>query len=289
MYDTNIPNLKLTYRGKVRDIYDLGEDLLIVTTDRISAFDVILPTPIPKKGFVLTQLTEFWLTMFRDLVPNHQSSVKLSDVIKDKKILDEISGQAVVVKKAKPVMIECVVRGYILGSGYKDYQKTGSVCGIKLPTGLKMAEKLPEPIFTPSTKAEIGTHDENISFEKACDIVGKDLATRVRDISLKIYTAAAKHAEARGIIIADTKFEFGLVGDKLIIIDEVLTPDSSRFWDAKEYKVGTSPVSFDKQIVRDYLETLNWDKKAPGPALPAAIIEKASRRYQDVLHILTRK
>lgn len=287
MYETNIPNLKLTYRGKVRDIYDLGEDLLIVTTDRISAFDVILPTPIPKKGFVLTQLTDFWLNQFRDLVPSHQSSVKLADVVKDKKILDEISGQAVIVKKAKPVMIECVVRGYILGSGYKDYQKTGEVCGIKLPTGLKMAEKLPEPIFTPPTKAEIGTHDANISFEQAANIVGKELATRVRDISLKIYTAAAKHAESRGIIIADTKFEFGLVGDKLIIIDEVLTPDSSRFWAAKEYKVGTSPVSYDKQIVRDYLETLDWNKKAPGPILPPDIIEKTSQKYQDVLQILT--
>ncbi len=287
MYESNLKQFPLLFRGKVRDMYDLGDDLLIIATDRISAFDVILPKPILGKGIVLTKLTEFWLEHFKNIVPSHTSELKLNDVISDSKTFEELKDRTVVVKKAKPLPIECVVRGYLLGSGYKDYQNTGTVCGIELPKGLKLAEKLPEPIFTPATKAEQGDHDENIDFETASQLVGHALANKVRDISIQLYSEAAKYAEERGIIIADTKFEFGLLGDKLIIIDEVLTPDSSRFWDAKTYQVGVSPPSFDKQIIRDYLETLDWDKKAPGPELPDEVVQKASRKYQEVLEKLT--
>jgi len=269
-------------------MYDLGDELLIVTTDRISAFDVILPKPLPKKGYILTQLTEFWLDKFQDLVPSQRSDKKLSDVITDPKEYEALKGQAVVVKKAKPLPVECVVRGYILGSGYKDYQKTGKVCGIELPQGLELAQKLPEPIFTPASKAEVGEHDENITLEQTVDLIGLELAKKVKEISIQLYSQAAQFAESRGIIIADTKFEFGMWHDELIIIDEVLTPDSSRFWSKEDYKVGISPPSFDKQIVRDYLETLDWDKKAPGPELPEEVVQQASRRYQEVLEILTK-
>ncbi|MBF0106044.1 MAG: phosphoribosylaminoimidazolesuccinocarboxamide synthase [Deltaproteobacteria bacterium] len=283
MYETNIKQYPLTYRGKVRDVYDLGEDLLIVTTDRISAFDVILPVAIPKKGYVLTQLTEFWLDKFRDVVPSHRSNKHLRDVIEDQKIYDAIKDQAVVVKKAKPLPIECVVRGYLLGTGYKEYIKSGHICGIELPRGLRMAEKLPEPLFTPTTKAALGAHDENVTFEQVVDTLGFDLATQVRAISIKLYSGAARYAAERGIIIADTKFEFGMIDNRLTLIDEVLTCDSSRFWSLQDYKVGISPPSYDKQIIRDYLETLDWDKKAPGPMLPDAVIKQASERYQEVL------
>lgn len=286
MYQSNLNQFPLLFRGKVRDMYDLDEDLLIVATDRISAFDVILPKPILGKGIVLTQLTNFWLQKFKHIIKSHESEKKLSDVITNAEEYALLKDRAVVVKKAKPLPIECVVRGYILGSGYKDYQKTGDVCGIKLAEGLQLAEKLPEPIFTPATKAEQGDHDENIDFETVKKLVGDELAEKVRTISLQMYQEAYDYALERGIIIADTKFEFGLLGDELIVIDEVLTPDSSRFWDAKEYKIGTSPASFDKQIVRDYLETLDWNKQAPGPELPIEVVQEASARYQEVLEKL---
>lgn len=287
MHQTNLKEFPLLARGKVRDIYDLGDELLFVTTDRISAFDVILPKPIPNKGVVLNRLTEFWMNRFRDIIPNHISNKKLSDVITDPKLFEELKDHGMVVKKAKPLPVECVVRGYILGSGYKDYQKTGQVCGIELPQGLELAEKLEKPIFTPATKAQVGDHDENISFEEAAQLVGAELAQQMRDVSLRLYSEAYQYAQERGILIADTKFEFGLLDGQLILIDEALTPDSSRFWSKKDYKVGTSPASFDKQIIRDYLETLDWDKKAPGPELPAEVVQKASDRYHEVLDILT--
>ncbi|OVE82619.1 phosphoribosylaminoimidazolesuccinocarboxamide synthase [bacterium K02(2017)] len=287
MYESQIKEIPLLFRGKVRDVYDLGDELVIVTTDRISAFDVILPQPIPHKGSVLTRLTDFWLDRFNGLVPSHRSETKLSDVIKDSKTLEQIKDQAVVVKKAKPLPIECVVRGYLLGTGYKDYKKTGKVCGIELPQNLQLAEQLPEPIFTPATKAEQGDHDENISFEQAVELVGVDLATKVRSLSIKLYSEAARFAKEKGLIIADTKFEFGIYKDELIIIDEVLTCDSSRFWPIEEYKVGISPPSYDKQIVRDYLETLDWDKTDPGPELPDDILQKASSRYLELIEKLT--
>jgi len=284
---SNIKEFPLLFRGKVRDMYDLDKELLIVTTDRVSAFDVILPQPIFGKGIVLTKITDFWLNKFADIVPSHKSDRTLKDVISDPDVYEELKDRAVVVKKAKALPIECVVRGYILGSGYKDYKATGKVCGIELPQGLQLAEKLPEPIFTPATKAEVGDHDENIGFDQAVEVLGKELAEKVRDISLTLYKKAYEYAYEKGIIIADTKFEFGIVDDELIIIDEVLTPDSSRFWAIEDYSVGISPPSFDKQIIRDYLETLDWDKKAPGPELPVEIIEKASRRYHEVLEKLT--
>lgn len=275
------------YRGKVRDVYDLGHELLVVTTDRISAFDVIMPNPIPHKGRVLTQLTEFWMNRFESIVPNQLTDILLSDVISDPNERQAIEGQALVVKKAKPIPVECVVRGYLLGSGYKDYQKSGQVCGLSLPTGLRLAEKLPEPIFTPASKAELGLHDENISFDQVKSMIGADVAHKIKDISLRIYSEAARYAEARGILIADTKFEFGIFNGEVILIDEVLTPDSSRFWSKHDYCVGVSPSSYDKQILRDYLETLDWNKAAPGPQLPEAIITKTSQRYRDALRILT--
>ncbi len=287
LHQTQISQYPLVYRGKVRDIYDLGTELLLVTTDRISAFDVILDTPIPKKGYVLTQLTNFWLNKFKNVIPTQTSPTTLRDLNLDNETLSKIEGQAIVAKKAKPVLVECVVRGYLLGSGYKDYLKTGKVCGIPLPAGMKLAEKLPEPIFTPSTKAEIGEHDENIDFDGVIKIVGLELATQLKNISLELYKQASAYAEERGIIIADTKFEFGLVDGVLTLIDEVLTPDSSRFWAKSDYAVGISPPSFDKQIVRDYLESTGWDKKGQAPQLPAEIIEKTSQKYQEALKILT--
>lgn len=289
MYQSNLKRFPLLFRGKVRDIYDLGADLLIVATDRLSAFDVILPSPIPQKGEVLTQLTQFWLERFRPIVPTHQGTRALSDVITDKTEYGFLKNRAVIVKKAKPLTIECVVRGYILGSGYKDYVKTGKICGIALPKGLREAEKLSEPIFTPSTKAEIGTHDENIDFDQACQLAGTPLATQARAISLRLYREAAAYADNLGIMIADTKFEFGVHGGELILIDEVLTPDSSRFWPKSSYQVGKSPPSYDKQYVRDYLETLNWDKKAPGPTLPPEVVQKTSEKYLEIYRILTGK
>lgn len=287
LYQSNLSHLNLKFRGKVRDIYDLGTELLLVTSDRLSAFDVVLPDPIPGKGEVLTQLTQFWMNRFKDLVPNHSSTRPLSDVIpKDQMALYE--KRSVIVKKAQPLPIECVVRGYIIGSGWKDYQKTGQICGIDLPKGLKQAQKLPEPIFTPATKAEVGDHDENISFAKAVDLVGIDVATQVRDLSFQIYTQGAEYAAQKQILVADTKFEFGIYDGKVILIDEVLTPDSSRFWPMEAYEVGMSPPSFDKQFVRDYLETLDWNKTAPGPKLPNDIIQKTAAKYQEALTVLSK-
>jgi phosphoribosylaminoimidazole-succinocarboxamide synthase len=277
----------LLFRGKVRDVYDLGDELLIVATDRLSAFDVILPDPIPEKGRVLTEITKFWMEKFRGVVPNHESSRRLEDVVTDKADYEVLKDRAVIVKKARALPVECVVRGYLIGSGWKDYQKTGKVCGITLPQGLNQASRLPEPIFTPSSKAEQGLHDENITFSDVERLVGGELAARLRDVSLKLYAEGARHAESRGIIVADTKFEFGLVDGTLTLIDEVLTPDSSRFWPKSEYREGTSPPSFDKQFVRDYLESLDWDKRAPGPRLPVNIIEKTSKKYLEALRILT--
>jgi phosphoribosylaminoimidazole-succinocarboxamide synthase len=285
---TEFPDLKLLCRGKVRDIYDLDENMLIVTTDRISAFDVILPNGIPYKGYVLTQLSKFWFNMMEDIVENHLITTKVDDMPEIcHKYKDILEGRSMLVKKAKPFLSECVVRGYLSGSGYKDYKKTGEICGIKLPAGLRESEKLPEPIFTPATKAEIGDHDENIDFERFKNVVGEKYADTLRELAIKIYVKAAAYAEKKGIIIADTKMEFGLYGDKIIIIDELLTPDSSRFWFKDKYEVGKPQQSMDKQYVRDYLETLSWDKKAPGPILPDNVVEQTSKIYMEIMKILT--
>lgn len=287
---SNLPHLELLHSGKVRDIYAIDDaHLLIITSDRLSAFDVILPQPIPGKGEVLTRVANFWFERTKDMVPNHLSDMSLESVVPDAAQREQLGDRAIVVKRLKPLPIEAIVRGYLIGSGWKDYQKTGSVCGIELPTGLQQADKLPEAIYTPSTKAAVGEHDENISYEQTIDLLGEEMATKVRDMSLKIYTEAADYARERGIIIADTKFEFGIDDEgTLHLIDEVLTPDSSRFWPADQYQPGISPPSFDKQIVRDYLETLDWDKKPPGPELPAEIIEKTSAKYAEAEEILTR-
>jgi phosphoribosylaminoimidazole-succinocarboxamide synthase len=261
--------------------------MLIVTSDRISAFDVIMPRPIPGKGAVLNAVTDFWMKKFSSLIPNHSSNVRLADYL-TREELAQCEGRAVVVKRLKAIPVECVARGYLIGSGWKDYQKTGAVCGIPLPAGLQIADKLPEPIFTPADKAPVGQHDENISFAEVENKVGKELAAQLRDITLRIYREASDYARERGIIIADTKFEFGLDKDgTLHLIDEVLTPDSSRFWPADTYRPGISPPSFDKQIVRDYLETLDWDKKAPGPWLPDEVVEKTAANYAKAQRLLT--
>jgi len=269
-------------------MYAVDENhLLIVTSDRLSAFDVVLPDPIPGKGAVLNELTDFWMDKTRDIVANHVTDVALESVITDAAERASIAGRGTIVKRLNPLPIEAVVRGYLIGSGWKDYQATGAVCGIELPSGLQQAEKLPEPIFTPATKAEIGAHDENISYAEVEKLIGAELATRVRSLSLEIYSRGAAHAAERGIIVADTKFEFGLDDDgKLYLIDEVLTPDSSRFWPAGEYRIGISPPSFDKQFVRDYLETLDWDKTAPGPHLPDDIARKTADKYRQAADLL---
>jgi phosphoribosylaminoimidazole-succinocarboxamide synthase len=282
---TNFPGLKLRGRGKVRDIYEVGDKLLIVATDRLSAFDVVLPTPIPDKGKVLTQLSLYWFEKLAGLVPNHIISAKgfggeLAPYAA------ALEGRAMLVRKTEPAPIECVVRGYISGSGWKDYQKTGAICGIALPAGLRESDRLPEPIFTPSTKATTG-HDENISFAETVATVGRPLAEKLRDTSLAIYRSAVEHAAGRGIIIADTKFEFGLIGDELIWIDEALTPDSSRFWPADEYVPGRTQPSFDKQYVRDYLEKIGWNKQAPGPALPADVVAATQGKYREAYQRIT--
>ncbi len=289
MFQSNIKSLPLLNRGKVRDIYAVGDDLmLIVTTDRLSAFDVILPDPIPGKGAVLTAMSNFWFLRMQNLVRNHLSDRTLEHVIPDAAERAPLAGRSIVVRKLKPLPVEAVVRGYLIGSGWKDYQKTGGVCGIPLPEGLRQAEQLPEPIFTPSTKAEQGTHDENISFAQVEKLIGAPLAAQVRDTAIKIYRAAADYARGRGIIIADTKFEFGTdSAGKMYLIDEALTPDSSRFWPADTYRVGASPPSFDKQYVRDYLETLDWNKQSPGPRLPAEVIAGTAAKYRDALERLT--
>jgi phosphoribosylaminoimidazole-succinocarboxamide synthase len=287
LFESQIPGAKLLFRGKVRDVYDLGNELLIVTTDRLSAFDVILPDPIPFKGQVLTSMTDFWMKRFKGLLQDHTSLTKLESVVTDPKLLAELKDRSVIVRKAKPLPIECIVRGYLFGSGYNDYKKTGMMSGIKLRAGMQEAQKLDEALFTPSTKAEQGQHDENISFEQARELVGKELIEQVRDVSIKLYSEGARFAETKGIIICDTKFEFGLIDGKLTLIDEVLTPDSSRFWPKASYAVGMSPPSFDKQFVRDYLIAIKWDKKPPAPKLPADIIQKTSEKYREALHLLT--
>ena len=288
LFESKLSGLNRISQGKVRDIYEVDENhLLIVTSDRLSAFDVVLPNPIPGKGAVLNELTEFWMGMTRDIVANHLTDMPLASVVTDAGERASIAGRGAIVRRLKPLPIEAVVRGYLIGSGWKDYQKTGTVCGIDLPPGLRLAEKLPEPIFTPATKADIGDHDENISFTEVEALVGAELAARVRSLSLEIYSRGAVHAAKRGIIVADTKFEFGLDNDgRLYLIDEVLTPDSSRFWPADQYKIGISPPSFDKQFVRDYLETLDWGKTAPGPNLPAEVVRKTAKKYRQAAELL---
>lgn len=283
----DLPGIKKVKSGKVREIFDLGDRLLLVASDRISAFDVIMPNGIPNKGAVLTQISFFWFDRFASLVPNHLLAKADEPLPKNLQPFgDKLSRRTMIVKKAKPLAIECIVRGYLSGSGWKEYKKSQTVCGIKLPGGLTESAELPEPIFTPSTKAEAG-HDENISFEEACKIVGKDLATQASELSLKIYKAGRDYARQRGIIIADTKFEFGVSDGKLILIDEVMTPDSSRFWPADQYQPGKGQPSFDKQFVRDYLETLDWDKTPPGPTLPDDVVGKTSAKYLEAYERLT--
>ena len=289
LFESHVPGLPLIARGKVRDIYAVGDEhLLLVASDRLSAFDVILPDPIPGKGAVLTRLTDFWFGRMRDIVPGQAGDMTLEDVVTDPAQRALLAGRATLARRFAPLPIEAVVRGYIIGSGWKDYRATGSVSGIALPAGLAQAEKLPQTVFTPATKAAAGEHDESISFDEVVRLVGAEMAAAVRSAAIAIYERAAAHAAARGIIIADTKFEFGLDGaGDLHLIDEVLTPDSSRFWPADRYRTGISPPSFDKQYVRDYLETLDWDKKAPGPHLPAEVIEQTAARYAEAERRLT--
>lgn len=283
LFESSISSLKLRARGKVRDIYDVDDNhLLIVTTDRLSAFDVVLPSPIPGKGRVLTSVSNFWFEKMQDIIPNHLASLSLEEVVPDEKERSQIEGRYIIVKKLKPLPVEAIVRGYLIGSGWKDYQATGTVCGMALAENLQLAQQLPEAIYTPSTKAAVGDHDENIAFAETIPLLGEEMAHKVRDISLRLYTAAAAFAIQRGIIIADTKFEFGLDNNgKLYLIDEALTPDSSRFWPADQYQVGISPPSFDKQFIRDYLETLDWDKTSPGPELPDDIVAISSQKYHE--------
>jgi len=289
LYETSIPELPLIGRGKVRDIYSVDDrHLLIVTTDRLSAYDVVLPDPVPGKGRILTQISLFWFRMMSDIIDNQLTELDVPDVIKDPDLQQQLRGRALVVKRLRPLPIEAVVRGYLIGSGWRDYRDTGSLCGIALPPGLRQAEKLPQTLFTPSSKAEAGQHDENISFEQVQELLGEKLARRVRDVAIQIYERAAAYALGRGIIIADTKFEFGLDDEgRLYLIDEVLTPDSSRFWPVDGYQVGSSPPSFDKQFVRDYLDTLDWDKTAPGPDLPMEVLQKTAAKYQEALTRMT--
>ena len=291
LYESNIKSLPFLGRGKVRDMYAVGDDrLLIVTTDRLSAFDVVLPDPIPGKGEVLNEMSNFWFRKLEHIVPNHLNGAAPESVIRGSDESAQVKGRAVVVKKLKPLPIEAVVRGYLIGSGWKDYQRTGAVCGIPLPRGLKQADKLPEVIFTPATKADAGAHDENISFDQVEKVIGEKLAARVRDVSIRLYREAAEYARARGIIIADTKFEFGTdAKGNLVLIDEALTADSSRFWPADEYRPGISPPSFDKQYVRDYLETLDWKKTPPAPRLPPEVVARTSEKYREALFRLTGK
>ncbi len=287
LHQSSLKSLPLLARGKVRDMYAVGDDkLLIIASDRISAFDVILDDPIPGKGQVLTELTEFWLKKLAHIIPNHETCIRPEDVVAPDEV-DQVKGRAMVVKRLKPVLVEAVARGYIIGSGWKDYQATGSVCGVQLPAGLKQASKLPSPIFTPAAKAEVGAHDENVSFEHVVNVVGKELAEQIRDVTLRLYTEASEYAATKGIIIADTKFEFGLDDNgQLHLMDEVLTPDSSRFWPADTYAEGTSPASFDKQFVRDWLETQVWDKTPPAPRLPQEVAEKTAAKYREALERL---
>lgn len=288
LFESSIPSLRLIGRGKVRDMYDAGDgQVLIVTTDRISAYDVVLPDPVPFKGEVLNSISNFWFEMMADLIPNHLTDRRLDSLIDDGALCRALESRAIIVRRLQPLPIEAVVRGYLIGSGWRDYQASGQICGIDLPPGLKQAARLPEVIFTPATKADAGDHDQNISFSDVEQTIGSELAGRVRDVSIAIYERAAKYALEREIIIADTKFEFGLdEAGELFIIDEALTPDSSRFWPRSGYRTGISPPSFDKQFVRDYLDTLDWDKTAPGPSLPPDVIRKTSDKYRRALALL---
>src|ERR1700736_1294996 len=282
----DLPGIKKSRSGKVREVFDLGDTLLFVATDRLSAFDVILSDPIPKKGAVLNQLSAFWFKRF-DKIDNHFVTADFDDFPKQlKPFREQLAGRSMIVRKTKPLAVECVMRGYLAGSGWKEYQESQSVCGIKLPAGLQLASQLPEPIFTPATKSDEG-HDLNIDWTECCRILGHDIATKARDLSLEVYSAGRDHAGQRGIIVADTKFEFGTVDGKLLLIDECLTPDSSRFWPKDQYVVGQSPPSFDKQFVRDYLETLDWNKTPPAPSLPREVIEKTSAKYREAFRRLT--
>jgi phosphoribosylaminoimidazole-succinocarboxamide synthase len=289
LFQSELTSLELIGRGKVRDLYAIDDDhLMIVTTDRLSAFDVILPTAIPGKGAVLTTVSRFWFERMRDVIPNHMATLSLADVLANRDEREQVRGRAMIVHRLKPLPIEAVVRGYLVGSGWKDYQREGAVCGIPLPEGMQQAEQLPEPLYTPSTKAEVGEHDENIDYDQTVALVGAEMAAQVRDVSLRIYREARDYAAEHGIIIADTKFEFGLDADgNMVLIDEALTPDSSRFWPMDDYRVGISPPSFDKQFVRDYLETLDWDKQPPGPELPEEVVRKTADKYLEAQRRLT--
>ena len=289
VFETALSGLRLLHRGKVRDLYELDDrHLLMVATDRLSAFDVVLPDPIPGKGRTLTQISNFWFARTAHIVPNHLTDYALPAYVHDPAELAMLEGRAVVVKRLRPLPVEAVVRGYLIGSGWKDYQRSGGICGIELPPGLRLADRLPEPIFTPATKAAVGEHDENISYDDVVALVGPDVAAQIRRHALALYRFAADYARERGIIIADTKFEFGLnEAHQVVLMDEALTPDSSRFWPVDTWQPGTSPPSFDKQYVRDYLETLDWNKKAPGPRLPAEVIERTAEKYAEALRRLT--
>lgn len=289
LLQSDLKSLPFLHRGKVRDLYAVGDDkLLVVQTDRLSAFDVILPAPIPGKGRVLTELSDFWFAKLGHIIPNHLTGIAPESVVSEAEQA-QVTGRAMVVRKLKPLLVEAVVRGYLIGSGWADYKKTGAVCGIKLPVGLQQAQKLPELLFTPASKAPAGQHDENISFAEVERVVGVKLAAQVRHVSIRLYTEAAAYAAARGVIIADTKFEFGVdANNNLLLIDEILTPDSSRFWPASEYRTGISPPSFDKQIIRDWLETQPWDKKPPAPMPPPDVLERTALRYREVQELLTR-
>ena len=288
LYQSDLTSLPLLHRGKVRDLYAVGDDeLLVIQSDRLSAFDVILPTPIPGKGRVLTELSNFWFAKLHHVIPNHLTGTAPESVVSEAD-RPQVAGRAMVVRKYKPLLVEAVVRGYIIGSGWSDYQKTGAVCGITLPPGLQQAQKLPQVLFTPASKAPAGQHDENISYAEVEKTIGAALAAKVREVSIQLYTEAAAHAATRGIIIADTKFEFGTdAAGNLVLIDEALTPDSSRFWPAAEYRTGISPPSFDKQIIRDWLETTTWDKKPPAPTLPPEVLAKTAAKYREVQRLLT--
>ncbi len=288
VFESNVPGLTLIHQGKVRDIYQIDADyMLIVTSDRLSAFDVILPDPVPGKGALLTQISNFWFDKTKHIVPNHLTDMPLNEVIRDEALRNSLADRSIIVRRLKPLPIEAVVRNYLIGSGWKDYQNTGAVCGIDLPDGLEIASRLPHAIYTPATKADVGDHDENISIEQTIELLGEEVAIRVRDISLELYGYAAKYAAERGIIIADTKFEFGLDDDDtIVLIDEALTPDSSRFWPAESYRSGENPPSFDKQFVRDYLERLDWNKQSPGPRLPDHVLKSTSEKYQEAFRML---
>jgi phosphoribosylaminoimidazole-succinocarboxamide synthase len=289
LFESSVPELPLLGRGKVRDIYSVDDNhLLIVTTDRLSAYDVVLPDPIPGKDKVLTRISLFWFRMMADIIDNQLTELTVNDVVKNPDVREQLRDRSLVVKRLRPLPIEAVVRGYLIGSGWRDYLETGQVCGIELPEGLKQAQKLPHTLFTPASKAAAGDHDENISYERVVDLIGEKLADHVRDVAIQIYERAAAYALERGIIIADTKFEFGLDDEgRVHIIDEALTPDSSRFWPVDSYEIGSSPPSFDKQFVRDYLDTLDWDKTAPGPELPADVVQQTAAKYQEALDRMT--